>query len=103
MCLCQLWAFTGCVDPIAENKPEEELLLKASTENVVLSQQSEQDEALKLSWGAGSNHGTGSAIHYILEMITKLGFLYGDIYLINLIEFLLSVVLKLECLIIMEQ
>lgn len=68
MCLCQLWAFTGCVDPIAENKPEEELLLKASTENVVLSQQSEQDEALKLSWGAGSNHGTGSAIHYILEM-----------------------------------
>ena len=58
----------ACAKPLIEQKPAEELTLKASAESVVLDQLAEQDEALRLTWGAGSNEGTGAAIRYILEM-----------------------------------
>ena len=58
----------ACTEPLIEQKPAEELTLTASAESVVLDQLAEQDEALRLTWGAGSNEGTGAAIRYILEM-----------------------------------
>ena len=58
----------ACAEPLIEQKPAEELTLKASAESVVLDQLAEQDEALRLTWGAGSNEGTGAAIRYTLEM-----------------------------------
>lgn len=47
------------------------LELSISEENVVLSQFVEDKEAVKFSWGAGSNQGTGAAISYVFEMDLK--------------------------------
>ena len=59
--------FTACEkkpDPI----PEEPLTLKLSTDSVYCLPIYKDLPALELAWTAGSNHGTGSAIAYTIEM-----------------------------------
>ena len=53
------------------DKGSTSLRLEISEDTVVLSQFVEDKEAVKFSWGAGSNQGTGAAISYLFEMDLK--------------------------------
>ena len=58
----------GCEYKINQNKGEEELALSVSTDTVVLKQREGSSQALELVWTSGTNHGTGSAIAYELQI-----------------------------------
>ena len=58
-------------DEMELDKGSTPLKLEISEETVVLSQFVEDKEAVKFSWGAGSNQGTGAAISYLFEMDLK--------------------------------
>ena len=53
------------------DKGSSPLQLQVSGEEIVLDQFAEDKEAVKFSWGAGSNQGTGAAISYTFEMDLK--------------------------------
>ena len=58
----------GCEYKINQNKGEEELALSVSTDTVVLKQRESSSQAIELVWTSGTNHGTGSAIAYELQI-----------------------------------
>lgn len=58
-------------DEMELDKGSTPLKLEISEDTVVLSQFVEDKEAVKFSWGAGSNQGTGAAISYLFEMDLK--------------------------------
>ena len=58
----------GCEYKINQNKGEEELALSVSTDTVVLKQREGSSQAIELVWTSGTNHGTGSAIAYELQI-----------------------------------
>lgn len=58
-------------DEMELDKGSTPLKLEISEDAVVLSQFVEDKEAVKFSWGAGSNQGTGAAISYLFEMDLK--------------------------------
>ena len=58
----------GCEYKINLNKGEEELALSVSTDTVVLKQREGSSQAIELVWTSGTNHGTGSAIAYELQI-----------------------------------
>jgi len=68
----------SCEKPV-EPKPEEPLALKLSTDSVYCLPIYKDLPALELAWTAGSNHGTGSAIAYTIEMDTVGGHFAGGI------------------------
>ena len=61
--------FVAC-EPKPEPVPEEPLTLKLSTDSVRCLPIYKNLPALELAWTAGTNHGTGSAISYTIEMDT---------------------------------
>ena len=62
----------SCKDDDMElDKGSSPLQLEVSGEEIVLDQFAEDKEAVKFSWGAGSNQGTGAAISYTFEMDLK--------------------------------
>ena len=58
----------GCEYKINLNKGEEELALSVSTDTIVLKQREGSSQAIELVWTSGTNHGTGSAIAYELQI-----------------------------------
>lgn len=58
-------------DEMELDKGSTPLKLEISEDTVVLSQFVEDKKAVKFSWGAGSNQGTGAAISYLFEMDLK--------------------------------
>ena len=58
----------GCEYKINLNKGEEELALSVSTDTVVLKQREGSSQAIEFVWTSGTNHGTGSAIAYELQI-----------------------------------
>lgn len=62
--------FSSCVDSdyMELNKGHNELVLTASTTEIVLNEQAHADNALELSWTTGTNYGTGNKISYTLEL-----------------------------------
>lgn len=71
VCL-SIFALSSCKDDDMElDKGSSPLQLEVSGEEIVLDQFAEDKEAVKFSWGAGSNQGTGAAISYTFEMDLK--------------------------------
>lgn len=71
VCL-SIFALGSCKDDDMElDKGSSPLQLEVSGEEIVLDQFAEDKEAVKFSWGAGSNQGTGAAISYTFEMDLK--------------------------------
>lgn len=71
VCL-SIFALSSCKDDDMElDKGSSPLQLQVSGEEIVLDQFAEDKEAVKFSWGAGSNQGTGAAISYTFEMDLK--------------------------------
>ena len=71
VCL-SIFALGSCKDDDMElDKGSSPLQLEVSGEEIVLDQFAEGKEAVKFSWGAGSNQGTGAAISYTFEMDLK--------------------------------
>lgn len=71
VCL-SIFALSSCKDDDMElDKGSSPLQLEVSREEIVLDQFAEDKEAVKFSWGAGSNQGTGAAISYTFEMDLK--------------------------------
>jgi len=62
--------FSACEKPQDEPKLEEPLTLTLSKDSVLCLPIYKDLPALELTWTAGSNHGTGSAISYTIEMDT---------------------------------
>lgn len=62
--------FTGCENPQEELVVEEPLALTLSADSVLCLPIYKDLPALELAWTAGTNHGTGSAISYTIEMDT---------------------------------
>lgn len=60
--------FCGCEYQINLNKGEEELALEVSADTVVLNQREGSSQAIEFVWTSGTNHGTGSAITYELQI-----------------------------------
>lgn len=73
MLVCMsIFALSSCKDDDMElDKGSSPLQLEVSGEEIVLDQFAEDKEAVKFSWGAGSNQGTGAAISYTFEMDLK--------------------------------
>ena len=67
--LCAVF-FSACEKP-EQPLPDESLVLTASTDSVLCLPIYNDLQALELAWTAGTNHGTGSAISYTLEMDTE--------------------------------
>ena len=61
--------FAACEKPV-EPTPDTPLILTLSTDTVLCLPVYKDLPALDLSWTAGTNHGTGSAISYTVEMDT---------------------------------
>lgn len=60
--------FCGCEYQINLNKGEEALALEVSADTVVLNQREGSSQAIEFVWTSGTNHGTGSAITYELQI-----------------------------------
>ena len=60
--------FCGCEYQINLNNGEEELALEVSADTVVLNQREGSSQAIEFVWTSGTNHGTGSAITYELQI-----------------------------------
>lgn len=73
MLVCMsIFALSSCKGDYMElDKGSSPLQLQVSGEEIVLDQFAEDKEAVKFSWGAGSNQGTGAAISYTFEMDLK--------------------------------
>jgi len=71
---------TACSEDFAEeNKGETPLSLTASAQELVLDEREASQTALTLTWTTGTNHGTGAAIDYTLEIAPE-GTEYADGY-----------------------
>ena len=60
--------FCGCEYQININNGEEALALEVSADTVVLNQREGSSQAIEFVWTSGTNHGTGSAITYELQI-----------------------------------
>ena len=65
--LCALCLFS-CQKPQDEPQRDESLVLKALHDSVVCNSRMGDQMAMQLTWTAGTNHGTGSAIAYTIDM-----------------------------------
>lgn len=65
--LCSMLVI-GCTNPKDEQPRDEALQISANTDSVICVPRLGGLTALELRWTAGTNHGTGSAILYTLEM-----------------------------------
>lgn len=63
-----VFAFIACEKPVDPVAPEKPLALTISKDSVLCLPVYKDLPALELAWTAGTNHGTGSAIAYTLEM-----------------------------------
>ena len=66
--LCIATLLFGCEYPINLDKGEEELTLSVSSDTIVLNQREGSTQAIEFVWTSGTNHGTGSAIAYELQI-----------------------------------
>ena len=60
--------FVSCEKPGTDTPRDEALVLKVSSDSVSCVPRMGEQTALQIQWTAGTNHGTGSAISYTLEM-----------------------------------
>lgn len=75
---------TGCSENLAEGtKGETPLALSASTNEIVLDERDYAQTAITLNWTTGTNHGTGNAIDYTLEIVPD-GTDYAEGYTLEL-------------------
>lgn len=58
----------SCENPVIEPEIDTTLKLLASTDSVACDPQLSAKEALQLTWTSGTNHGTGSAILYTIDI-----------------------------------
>lgn len=65
--LCAL-CFMACEKPVEEPQRDEQLILKTMHDSVVCNSRMGDMTAMQLTWTAGTNHGTGSAISYTIDM-----------------------------------
>ena len=63
-----LCALTACEQPVDDPKRDEALILTSSADTVICKQQLAGQAALQLTWTAGTNNGTGSAIAYTIDI-----------------------------------
>ena len=63
-----LCALTACEQPVAEPQRDEKLILTASADSVICKPHLAGQTALQLTWTAGTNNGTGSAIAYTIDI-----------------------------------
>jgi len=63
-----LFALTACEQPVEDPQRDEKLILTASADTVVCKPQLAGQTALQLTWTAGTNNGTGSAIAYTIDI-----------------------------------
>lgn len=66
--ICAAIMLCGCEYQIDLNKGEEELILSVSSDTITLNQRDGSTQAIEFVWTSGTNHGTGSAISYELQM-----------------------------------
>lgn len=66
--ICAAIMLCGCEYQIDLNKGEEELVLSVSSDTITLNQRDGSTQAIEFVWTSGTNHGTGSAISYELQM-----------------------------------
>lgn len=66
--ICAAIMLCGCEYQIDLNKGEEELVLSVSSDTITLNQREGSTQAIEFVWTSGTNHGTGSAISYELQM-----------------------------------
>lgn len=67
LALCALFCI-ACEKPGEDPKRDEALVLTVSSDSTICVPSYGQQMALEIEWTAGTNHGTGSAISYTLEM-----------------------------------
>ena len=63
-----LCALTACEQPVEEPQRDDKLVLTASADTVICKPQLAGQTALQLTWTAGTNNGTGSAIAYTIDI-----------------------------------
>ena len=63
-----LCALTACEQPVDDPKRDEALILTSSADTVICKPQLAGQAALQLTWTAGTNNGTGSAIAYTIDI-----------------------------------
>ena len=66
--LCIATLLLGCEYSINLDKGEQALSLSVSTDTVVLNQREGSSQIVEFVWTSGTNHGTGSAIAYELQI-----------------------------------
>lgn len=67
-CMLSAFFFVACEKPIEEQQRDEQLLLEVSKDSVACVARMGEMPALQMTWTAGTNHGTGSAIAYTIDL-----------------------------------
>lgn len=67
-CMLSAVFFVACEKPIEEQQRDEQLLLEVSKDSVACVARMGEMPALQMTWTAGTNHGTGSAIAYTIDL-----------------------------------